>query len=214
MRSLLPKRWHFALSLRTLRVKLAPAGLAASVHGYCTARAALILRALRLSPVHFRFKVNFKVNGHVGWEMRIGELAKITGLAPSRIRFYEASGLITSVGRKANGYRDYAPDTEWVLQIITCAQGAGFSLEEIRKLLPTNASGWQHDELVIGLKRKVEEIEVLQQRLAQSKAQLLQVIAGVEGKPEGMDCTDNTRLLLHRLREEGLATVLGRADKS
>ncbi|EPA93921.1 HTH-type transcriptional regulator CueR [compost metagenome] len=46
--------------------------------------------------------------------MRIGELAKISGLAPSRIRFYEASGLIKSVARKANGYRDYAPDTEWV----------------------------------------------------------------------------------------------------
>jgi DNA-binding transcriptional MerR regulator len=33
--------------------------------------------------------------------MRIGELAKISGLAPSRIRFYEASGLIRSVARKA-----------------------------------------------------------------------------------------------------------------
>lgn len=64
--------------------------------------------------------------------MRIGELAKISGLAPSRIRFYEASGLIKSVERKANGYRDYAPDTEWVLEIITGAQAAGFSLDEIR----------------------------------------------------------------------------------
>lgn len=39
--------------------------------------------------------------------MRIGELAKISGLAPSRIRLYEASGLIKSVGRKANGYREH-----------------------------------------------------------------------------------------------------------
>lgn len=145
--------------------------------------------------------------------MRIGELAKLTGLAPSRIRFYEASGLITSVGRKANGYRDYAPDTEWVLQLITGAQGAGFSLEEIRKLLPSNAGGWQHDELLTGLKRKVEEIEVLQQRLAQNKAQLLRVIAGVEGKPEGVACAENTQLLLHRLREEGGAAVSARTDK-
>ncbi|MEX5591042.1 MerR family DNA-binding transcriptional regulator, partial [Pseudomonas urmiensis] len=44
--------------------------------------------------------------------MRIGELAKISGLAPSRTRLYEASGLIRSVERKANGYRDYAPDTQ------------------------------------------------------------------------------------------------------
>ena len=139
--------------------------------------------------------------------MRIGELAKISGLAPSRIRFYEASGLIKSVVRKANGYRDYAPDTEWVLEIITGAQAAGFSLEEIRQLMPMNASGWQHEELLSGLKQKVQEIEVLQQRLAQNKAQLLLVIEGIESKPEGMGCVDNTQLLLHRLREEGVAAA-------
>lgn len=75
--------------------------------------------------------------------MRIGELAKISGLAPSRIRFYEASGLIKSVARKANGYRDYGPDAHWVLQIITGAQSEGFSLEEIRQLLPMNMQGRQ-----------------------------------------------------------------------
>ena len=165
-------------------------------------------------PNHFRFKVNFKVNGFLGWDMRIGELAKISGLAPSRIRFYEASGLIKSVGRKANGYRDYAPDTEWVLEIITGAQAAGFSLEEIRQLLPMNANGWRHEELLSGLKRKVEEIEVLQQRLAQNKAQLLLVIEGVESKPEGMGCVDNTQLLLHRLREEGVAVAPRRRDSA
>ncbi|TWC24898.1 hypothetical protein FBY06_10367 [Pseudomonas sp. SJZ085] len=46
-------------------------------------------------------------------------------MAPSRSRFYEASGLIKSVERKANGYRDYAPDTEWMLEIITGAQAQG-----------------------------------------------------------------------------------------
>jgi Predicted transcriptional regulators len=144
--------------------------------------------------------------------MRIGELAKISGLAPSRIRFYEASGLIKSVERKANGYRDYAPDIQWVLEIITGAQAAGFSLEEIRQLMPMNASGWQHEELLSGLKQKVEEIEVLQQRLVQNKAQLLLVIKGIEGKPEGMACADNAQLLLHRLRDEGVAGTSGRRD--
>lgn len=139
--------------------------------------------------------------------MRIGELAKISGLAPSRIRFYEASGLITSVARKANGYRDYAPDTQWILQIITGAQAAGFSLEEIRQLMPMNASGWQHDQLLSGLKRKVDEIEVLQQRLAQNKEQLLRAIKGIEDKPAGMACADNAQRLIHRLREDGVASV-------
>jgi DNA-binding transcriptional MerR regulator len=142
--------------------------------------------------------------------MRIGELAKISGLAPSRIRFYEASGLIKSVARKANGYRDYAPDTESVLEIITGAQAAGFSLEEIRQLMPMNANGWQHDELLGGLKQKVEEIEVLQQRLAQNKAQLLLVIEGIEGKPEGMACADNAQMLINRLREDAVVPASGK----
>ncbi|MCO7516018.1 MerR family transcriptional regulator [Pseudomonas guariconensis] len=141
--------------------------------------------------------------------MRIGELARITGLAPSRIRFYEASGLIQSVARKANGYRDYSADAVWVLEMITSAQAAGFSLEEIRHLLPVDSNGWQHDELLQGLKRKVEEIEVLQQRLAHNKEQLLLVIDVIQSKPEGMPCVDNTQRVLNRLREE---IALGKAS--
>ncbi|MEB3841030.1 MULTISPECIES: MerR family transcriptional regulator [Pseudomonas] len=134
--------------------------------------------------------------------MKIGELAKITGLAPSRIRFYEASGLIHAVERKANGYRDYDADAVWVLEMITSAQAAGFTLEQIRHLMPVNANGWRHDELLDGLKRKVEEIEALQQQLARNKAQLLLVIDGVQSKPEGMACADNTQRVLNQLRED------------
>ena len=141
--------------------------------------------------------------------MRIGELSKITGLAPSRIRFYEASGLIRTVGRKANGYRDYTDDAVWVLEMITSAQAAGFSLEEIRQLLPVNASGWQHGELLDGLKRKVEEIDLLQQRLARNKEQLLLVIDGIESKPEGMPCVENSQRVLDRLREDIAASKAG-----
>ncbi|KAE9645997.1 MerR family DNA-binding transcriptional regulator [Pseudomonas sp. PB106] len=139
--------------------------------------------------------------------MKIGELAKLSGLAPSRIRFYEASGLIKSVGRKANGYRDYAPETEWILQIITGAQSAGFSLEEIRQLLPVNAQDWQQESMLIGLKRKVEEIEILQQRLAHNKAQLLRVIHGIESKPADVGCADNAQLLINQMREENDVTA-------
>lgn len=141
--------------------------------------------------------------------MKIGELAKLTGLASSRIRFYESSGLIRSVERKANGYRDYSPDTVWILEIITGAQGAGFSLEEIRHLLPVGPNAWQHDELLEGLKRKVNEIEALQKRLAQSKAQLLVAIEGIENKPAGLQCVDNSQRVLNRLREEVKSTMQG-----
>jgi DNA-binding transcriptional MerR regulator len=69
--------------------------------------------------------------------MRIGELAQRSGLTASRIRFYETSGLIDAVERNANGYREYTAEAVVTLDIITEAQKAGFSLQEIRSLLPT-----------------------------------------------------------------------------
>ncbi len=42
--------------------------------------------------------------------MKIGELAERTGLATSRIRFYERIGLLKAARRQANGYRSYPDD--------------------------------------------------------------------------------------------------------
>ena len=39
--------------------------------------------------------------------MRIGDLAKLTGVSASTIRFYEIQGLLPAAARLANGYRDY-----------------------------------------------------------------------------------------------------------
>lgn len=135
--------------------------------------------------------------------MKIGELAKRSGLAPSRIRFYEASGLIRGVERKENGYREYGPEAQWTLEIITSAQSAGFSLDEIRSLLPNGEAQWQHAELLESLLRKVAEIEALQKRLKHNKAQLLLAIESIERRPEGLACADRPQWVLDRLRETG-----------
>lgn len=133
--------------------------------------------------------------------MKIGELAKHSGLAPSRIRFYETSGLIRGVERKENGYREYGSEALWTLDIITSAQRAGFSLDEIRVLLPNDQSRWQHDELLASLERKVAEIEALQQRLEQNKAQLLVAIDSMKNRPEALACTDRAQWVLEKLKE-------------
>ncbi len=138
--------------------------------------------------------------------MKIGELAKLTGLTASRIRFYESAGLLLAVDRKANGYRDYAPGTVSMLEIIDSAQRAGFSLEQIRHLLPLGDGSWDHDELLVALKAKVAEIEVLQKRLKQNKAKLQIAIDGIENRPEGIGCADNRMRVLDRLRGKGVVT--------
>lgn len=139
--------------------------------------------------------------------MKIGELAKLTGLTTSRIRFYESAGLLPGVGRQANGYRDYRPETALMLEIIDSAQRAGFSLEQIRHLLPLGNGKWDHGELVAALKSKVAEIEVLQKRLKQSKAQLLVAIDSIEHRPEGIDCAENRMRVLDRLRDGGVVAL-------
>lgn len=123
--------------------------------------------------------------------MKIGELAKRAGMAASAIRFYEAKGLPKIASRQANGYRDYPPEALTLLTIINDAQQAGFSLEEIKRLLPVDVSSWRHDELIGTLKRKVADIEAMEARLAQSKAQIQSLVQLIESKPEGMDCKAN-----------------------
>lgn len=146
--------------------------------------------------------------------MKIGELAKLSGLTASRIRFYEAEGLIAAVDRKANGYRDYPPEAVWILEIIASAQSAGFSLEQIRHLLPMGSGNWQHDELLEALKQKVAEIEDMQKRLKENRAHLLAAIKSIENRPMDMTCFDRTKWVLDRLREEGAMAARGKVRRS
>nr|WP_256592144.1 MerR family DNA-binding protein [Pseudomonas sp. CC120222-01a] len=95
------------------------------------------------------------------------------------------------------------------MEIITCGQQAGFSLEEMRKLTSASGDGAaRHDLLLASLKRKVAEIEAMQLRLAQNRAQLLAVIAGMQGKPQGMDCDENAQRLIAGWQEGELPTVI------
>ncbi|WP_423395934.1 MerR family transcriptional regulator [Burkholderia sp. LMG 21824] len=120
--------------------------------------------------------------------MKIGELAERTGVTPSRIRFYERIGLLTIVEREANGYRTYPQEAVTVLDLITAAQQADFSLDEIRTLIPADLAQWPCDSLLAALGRKVQDIEALEAQLAQRKARILTRIAEIAAKLESVDC--------------------------
>ncbi|MBU9487968.1 MerR family transcriptional regulator [Burkholderia multivorans] len=132
--------------------------------------------------------------------MKIGELAERTGLTPSRIRFYERIGLLTAVGRQPNGYRVYSPDAVVLLGLVATAQKAGFSLDEIRMLLPPDLRQWQRGALLEALRHKVRDIEAMQIKLAQNKAHLVSLMAEIEGKPDEIDCSANAARLLSQMQ--------------
>jgi DNA-binding transcriptional MerR regulator len=70
----------------------------------------------------------------------IGEVAQRSGLAASTIRYYEELGLVRPIGREA-GRRLFDESAANRLRAVAAAQEAGFSLEEIRRLLDSQAEG-------------------------------------------------------------------------
>jgi MerR family redox-sensitive transcriptional activator SoxR len=66
--------------------------------------------------------------------IRIGEVARRTGVAQSAIRYYEAEGLLASPDRKG-GKRAFPPEVVDRVLVIRMARELGFSLDDIRVLM-------------------------------------------------------------------------------
>jgi MerR family copper efflux transcriptional regulator len=100
--------------------------------------------------------------------MRIGDVAKRTGVSVDALRFYEERGLIKPQ-RTANGYRLYPQETLQLLGYIKLAQQLGFSLTEIGENLPLlwSTEGGSSDHLA---ELFAQKIALLDERMAQMQA--------------------------------------------
>ena len=67
-------------------------------------------------------------------ELKIGDVARMTGLTVDTVRFYEKERLLGTIRRNA-GIRCYDQDAVRRLEFVRKAAGLGFSLAEIRGLL-------------------------------------------------------------------------------
>lgn len=68
-------------------------------------------------------------------ELTIGRVAKWAGVNVQTVRYYERRGLLLPDGRRDSGYRLYGEEAVRKLLFIRNAQGLGFSLDEIARLL-------------------------------------------------------------------------------
>jgi DNA-binding transcriptional MerR regulator len=73
--------------------------------------------------------------------MLIGQLAKLAGVKPDTVRFYERNALLPRPERTAAGYRLYDEAALKRLRFIKRAQALGFSLDEIRRVLSLRGQG-------------------------------------------------------------------------
>jgi MerR family Zn(II)-responsive transcriptional regulator of zntA len=73
--------------------------------------------------------------------LRIGEVARQSGVAVETLRFYEKSGLLEPAGRTESGYRLYASNVFERLSFIKKAQSVGFRLDEIVLIIREAESG-------------------------------------------------------------------------
>jgi DNA-binding transcriptional MerR regulator len=104
--------------------------------------------------------------------LSIGEVAAKARISVSAIRFYERRGLLP-VAERVAGRRRFGPDTVRRLEIIAVGKRAGFSLEEIRRLLDSiDRRAPAHEQLQTLAAGKLPEIDAAIER-AQAKREWL-----------------------------------------
>ena len=102
--------------------------------------------------------------------MKIGEVAKAANVHIETIRYYEKFGLIPEPPRTDSGYRIFLTEVVEDLRFIKRAQGLGFSLEEIKKLLSVSRESEFHPEDMYHFAvNKVQEVEAKIQELTNMK---------------------------------------------
>lgn len=105
-------------------------------------------------------------------ELRIGEVARRAGIAPSAIRYYESEGLIPRPARR-NGRRIYDQSVVSRLALIDLAKSAGFTMAEVKLLLrgftrrTSAGERWRAlaNEKITELDRRIAEAEQMKRVL-------------------------------------------------
>jgi DNA-binding transcriptional MerR regulator len=119
----------------------------------------------------------------------ITEVARRSGVPASTLRFYEEKGLITSIGRRGL-HRLFDAGTLERLALLALGRAAGFSLDEMRRMLPSDGLP-RIDRRVLAA--KAEELDRTIQHLSAMRDGLRHAVAC--RAPSHMECPTFRRLL-------------------
>lgn len=108
--------------------------------------------------------------------MNVSDVARIVGIAPSAVRFYERKGILPRAPRQPNGYREYTDDDLCRLRIVVSLRRLGLDLPVAGRLASLCQSGecdaMARDLLPLvsaqraAIERSRQEIEDLDRQLA------------------------------------------------
>ena len=143
--------------------------------------------------------------------MRIGELAKKTGITAETIRYYEAEGLLTAPPRSTNGYRCYDETHLERLRLIRGCRLLDMNQQEIRAIMnamvqhPDNCRPINNvfDEHIHHVDQRIAELHNLKRQLVnlrqrcrhpQHEAENCGILHGLQEMPFFTDTLHNTHM--------------------
>lgn len=115
--------------------------------------------------------------------MRIGELAKMTGLTVKTLRYYEARELLGEVPRRGR-YREYDSRHLERIELIRHSKELGMTLAEIRQVVssqPETATTFALSLVEGKIDQRREEIAIAQRQLRSLRAARRRILACLTG---------------------------------
>ena len=122
----------------------------------------------------------------------IGGAARVTGLPPRTIRFYEQAGLLPAATRSASGYRVYSPEDLRRLRLVSRARILGLPLTQVKTLADAafeQSCGSFEQRLGGVVEERLADIDRTLAELHALRAELEGVRQGLDpSRPSEQDC--------------------------
>jgi DNA-binding transcriptional MerR regulator len=109
--------------------------------------------------------------------VKIGEVAKKSGVTVDTVRFYERVGVLPPPERMPSGYRDFAPEMVERIQLTRQLQAIGFTLNDVIDALAAHDAGgatceserWRLEAALSRVDAKLAELRALRRRIVQAQ---------------------------------------------
>lgn len=93
----------------------------------------------------------------------IGELAALTGISPSTLRYYDIEGFFPDLNREQSGARIFTDREVGLLKIIECLKATGMSIKDIKQFIDWRDGG----DATLGQRKNLfhERLKVVEEQL-------------------------------------------------